>query len=174
MFGRTETGKTLTLSKLINEYIAEKNTGSGIAYLTYSRSMARQAKERFGLEAGSGALVGTFHSVGSKFLGWHAAMNKDEDNSDFLTERMVNGFCDQLGIQKMSTTKFRIDYDDPEGTDEFAQVVAAYDMVRNKMDGSRPTYYFDSARFDTDFIVERLEKLKEETGKHDYTEINFS
>ena len=171
VFGRPGTGKTLTLSKLINEYIAEKSTGSGIAYLTYSRSMARQAKERFGLEAGSGALVGTFHSVGSKFLGWHAAMNKDEDNSDFLTERMVNEFCDQLGIQKMSSTKFRTDYDDPEGTDEFAHVVAAYDMVRNKMDGSKPSDYFDSTRFDTDFIVERLEKLKEETGKHDYTDI---
>lgn len=103
-------------------------------------------------------MVGTFHSIGSKFLGWHAARKNDEDNSDFLTERMIEEFCDKLGIQKLSSSSFKTDYDDPEGTDEFSQVVSAYDMVRNRMDGSSPSDYFDSKKFDTDYVVDRLEK----------------
>lgn len=40
IIGRPGTGKTATLSNLINGYIAEGNKPSGIAYLIYSRSMA--------------------------------------------------------------------------------------------------------------------------------------
>lgn len=65
IIGRPGTGKTTTLSSLINGYIAEGNRPSGIAYLTYSRSMANKAKQRFNLDPKSGAMVGTFHSIGS-------------------------------------------------------------------------------------------------------------
>ena len=171
IIGRPGTGKTTTLSNLINGYIAEGNRPSGIAYLTYSRSMANQAKQRFGLDPKSGAMVGTFHSIGSKFLGWHASRRGDDENNDFLTERMIEEFCGKFGIQKFASSSFRTDYDDPEGTDEFSQIVSAYDMARNRMDGSSATDYFDSKKFDTDYLVEQLEKLKEQSGKHDYTDI---
>ena len=116
-------------------------------------------------------MVGTFHSIGSKFLGWHASRRGDDENNDFLTERMIEEFCGKFGIQKFASSSFRTDYDDPEGTDEFSQIVSAYDMARNRMDGSSATDYFDSKKFDTDYLVEQLEKLKEQSGKHDYTDI---
>ena len=171
IIGRPGTGKTTTLSNLINGYIAEGNRPSGIAYLTYSRSMANQAKQRFGLDPKSGAMVGTFHSIGSRFLGWHASRRGDDENSDFLTERMIEEFCDKFGIQKLASSSFQTDYDDPEGTDEFSQIMAASDLTRNKRDGSKPSDYLDSKRFDADYIVAQLEKLKEQSGKHDYTDI---
>lgn len=171
IIGRPGTGKTTTLSNLINGYIAEGNRPSGVAYLIYSRSMATQAKQRFALDPKSGSMVGTFHSIGSKFLGWHAGRKNDEDNTDFLTERMIEEFCDKFGIQKLTSNPFRTDYDDTEGSDELSKVISAYDMARNRMDGSSPSDYYDSPKFDTDFIVDRFKRLKERTGKHDYTDI---
>lgn len=46
---------------------------------------------------------------------------------------MIEEFCGKFGIQKLASSSFPTDYDDPEGTDEFSQIVAAYDMARNQM-----------------------------------------
>ncbi len=169
IIGRPGTGKTTTLSSLINGYISEGNRSSEIAYLTYSRSMANQAKQKYGLDPKNGAMVGTFHSIGSKFLGWHPSRRGNEDDSVFLTERMLDEFCDRKGIRKVSP--LRIDFDEDDGVDEFSQIMSAYDLSRNKMDDSKPSDYLDSIRFDPDFIVDELEKEKARLGKHDYTDI---
>lgn len=169
IIGRPGNGKTTTLPSLINGYISEGNRSSGFVYLTYSRSMANQAKQKFGLDPKNGAMVGTFHSIGSKFLGWHPSQRGNEDDGDFPTERMLDEFCDRKGIQKVSPLK--IDFDEDDGVDEFSQIMSAYNLSRNKMGDSKPPDYLDSIRFDPDFIVDKLEKEKARLGKHDYTDI---
>ena len=168
IFGRPGTGKTHTIQALINAYLSsgERAGANSIMYLTYSKSMARAAAVKFGLPQGT--MVGTFHSIMSKYLGWKVN-NHNSDESDFLTSEDINSFASKYGLDV--NEKYQSSDYEQEGQENFSQLMQAYSYVKNTLGKRKISEVFDTDRFDPDFIIDRYEKMKEDTGRHDYTDI---
>lgn len=164
IFGRPGTGKTTAITHVINEYLSNGNK-TGVLYLTYSRSMAKEARDKLGLDKNT---VGTLHSIFSRRLGWRKT--NDPETSNFLSDDEISKFADYYGLKK--TKKFRPwDEDSAEEEDEWSKFMLAYDAAKNRLPEERLSRFLEAERFDPDFIAERYDGMKLEKGKHDYTDI---
>jgi len=169
IFGRPGTAKTTTIARVMAEYLTGGGSEVGLLYLTYSRSMAKDARERTGLSKNS---VGTLHSILSRRLGWRKGIGSDI--GDFLSDEDVTKFCDKYGIKKKA--RFR-SWDKPqefdEDDDQWTIFTEFYDAAKNRVPPIRLSDLDTQniSPFDLDFIAYKYDKLKEELGRHDYTDI---
>jgi len=167
IFGRPGTAKTTTITRIMADYLAGGGTEAGLLYLTYSRSMAKDARDKTGLSKNS---VGTLHSILSRKLGWRKGMRGEE--GDYLSDDDVTRFCEKYGIKKR--TKFRAwDEEEVDEDDDWNFFMQYYDAARNRVP---PLKLSDLDRenispFDLDYMAYKYDELKKTLGKHDYTDI---
>jgi len=167
IFGRPGTAKTTTITRIIADYLSSGGTESSLLYLTYSRSMAKDAREKTGL---SKNFVGTLHSILSRKLGWKKGMRGEE--GDYLSDDEVTKFCEKYGIKKKA--RFRAwDEEESDEDDDWNFFMQYYDAARNRIP---PLKLSDLDRdgispFDLDYVAYRYDELKRTLGKHDYTDI---
>ncbi|AKA48872.1 hypothetical protein IX51_06905 [uncultured archaeon] len=95
IIGRPGTGKTTTLKEIIGEFLNRGNSPSELLYLTYSRAMASDAREKIGLKRHQ---AGTIHSIFSIKLGWRHSKNPNK--SAFLSDKDMSDFAEEYGIRK--------------------------------------------------------------------------
>ncbi len=165
IFGRPGTGKTYTINSLIKQYLEQGGSPYRIMYLTYSKSMAQDARNRFALP--KGAMVGTFHSVLSKFLGWK--YSPVDEHSDYLGSKDLKEFARAMGF---STTDDPNSYDaEQDGEDDFSRFLEAYYILKSGVPQATLDALFQTSEFDVGYVAEQYEKMKESTGKHDYIDI---
>ena len=164
IFGRPGTGKTASIVNVIAEYLKEGNR-TDVLYLTYSRSMAKLARERLNLDKNT---VGTIHSIISRRLGWKKSNNPDESN--FLSDDEVSEFAEHYGIKKVKAVR-PWDEEQGEEEEEWSEFMLAYDAAKNRLPAVNVSSLLHDSRYDPDFIAEKYEELKAEKRKHDYTDI---
>ncbi len=168
IFGPPGTGKTSTLEHIFNIYMAEKQNNSGI-YITYSRAMAAEARER--LQLGK-ELVGTFHSIFSMYLGW----NKE----NFLNDQDYTEFCNRYGLKK-KVDMDDVDFMEPVEMDDLTYFLSNYNYLYSSY-FEKPERHFDiitekmmsdsyQGKFDFQYLFDKYEDFKIKKGKRDYTDI---
>ncbi|MEM3192873.1 MAG: ATP-dependent helicase [Candidatus Parvarchaeota archaeon] len=166
IFGPPGTGKTTAIEWLIKQIRAESvdPDNPSLVYLTYSRALAKEARERIGLH--NKAMIGTFHSVLSRMLGWVKA----EDGGNFLTDKDVEEFCRKYGIQKSG--KVQMEREDNEGDDEWSRFLMLYEKSYASYPKiTKPSLFMNDLPFNVDVITEKYNKFKASTGRHDYVDI---
>lgn len=166
IFGPPGTGKTSILEHIFHIFLAEKNYVDGV-YITYSKSLAAEARERIGMDKSK---IATFHSLFSHYLGWQ----KDE----YMDDNDYTEFCNKYGLTKKVDVE-DIDFMEPIVMDDLSYFLANYNFLYMSYD--EPQKYLDVAfnrmlsenkvLFDFSYIFEEYEIFKQKKGKKDYTDI---
>ena len=143
IIGPPGTGKTYQMEQLI------KTANVRYVYLTYSRSMAQEARKRIIEDPDH---VGTFHSILSRVLGI----------SSFMKTEDFEFFCNHYGL----TMPKYFSNDEFLGSDDFSQFMQKYDYSRNTL---RPIA--TDSKLNMKYLAQEYEKFKHGIGKHDYTDI---
>jgi len=168
IFGRPGTAKTTTVTKIMADYLNGGGSEAGLLYLTYSRSMAKDARDRTGLSKNS---VGTLHSILSRKLGWRKGVGNDP--GDYLSDEDVTKFCDKYGIKKKARFRSWDETEEWDEDDDWNFFMHYYDAAKNRV---LPLKLSDLDRenvspFDLDYMAFRYDELKKQLGRHDYTDI---
>lgn len=146
VIGPPGTGKTHYIEKLIRE-----RSRNDYVYLTYNRSMAREARNRIG---GDERQIGTVHSIMAKMNGY----------GPFLKAEDQIKWAEQMGLTypKRKT----VDYED--GKTDLERFLAWYDASCQLMRGFHQPL---GERLNMGMLKKSYEDMKEETGRMDYTDI---
>lgn len=164
IFGRPGTGKTTALANLIREFIASGHNQEEVAYLTYNRSMASEGRKKLGLNKQQ---AGTLHSVLSQLLGWRKSKG---DDTDFLTDKDIEEFCEKWGIEKKRI--FRAwEEESVEDEDDWGKFMLAYDSAKNRVPAVPVSRFLKDTKYDPDFIAAKYDEMKLNKERHDYTDI---
>lgn len=143
IIGPPGTGKTYQMEQLI------RSAKVHYVYLTYSRSMAQEARKRIVEDPDH---VGTFHSILARHLGI----------SSFLKSEDFEFFCKHYGLSMPK----HFNNDEFLGTDDFSTFMQKYDYARNTL---KPIE--NDAKLNLKYLAREYEKFKQGTGKCDYTDI---
>ncbi len=126
LFGVPGSGKTTAIETIIS---AVKEQNLIYYYVTYSRAMGKEARER--IDVFDKEHIGTLHSILSKILGWRAG--KD---GIFLTDEEITAFCQKYNIKKLRKVKAWEEMITDDADDEWSQFSMAYDKAINSLKGS--------------------------------------
>jgi GTPase SAR1 family protein len=145
VIGPPGTGKTHYIEKLIRE----RGTQNYV-YLTYNRSMAREARSRIG---GDESHIGTVHSIMAKMNGFGPYL-KSEDQIEW---------AEQMGLTYPKKKSM-----DDDGKTELERFLAWYDASYQLMRGFRQPL---GERLNMGFLKDSYESMKRKAKKMDYTDI---
>ena len=169
IFGPPGTGKTRAIEHLISQIkdMSEDPENPDVAYLTYSRAMAHDARSRIQLPEKS--KVGTFHSILHRQLGWIKG-NFEGDGGSYLSDKQVAEFCARHGITRKG--RAQPDREDAEGDDDWSKFLMLYERAYSTYPIiRRPSLFPNDLPFNVDVMMEKYNELKRQTGKHDYVDI---
>ena len=144
ILGSPGTGKTTYIERLLKDK-------KDYIYLTYSRSMAIDARRRIQVDEYQ---AGTLHSILAKILHLY----------DWMQYKDVIEFCQR---EHMSYPERWSSMKEPdEAQDDWSQFITAYDRSVNTKTDIGPHEHLKLHHLKVAY-----ENYKEETGKHDYTDI---
>ena len=169
IFGPPGTGKTRAIENLITQIkeMSPDPDDPSVAYLTYSRAMAHDARNRIQLP--DKAKVGTFHSILHRQLGWIRG-SYEGDGSSYLSDKQIAEFCSKYGITRKGRSQ--PDSEDIEGDDDWSKFLMLYERAYSTYPNvHRPSLFQNNLPFSVDVIMEKYDELKRRTGKHDYVDI---
>ena len=161
VFGPPGTGKTYTLEHIFSSYTSSGRDDA--LYITYSRSMASDARRRMDL---SKEYVSTFHSAFTRFLGW--------DMDSFLTDDDYTEFARITGLKKTATID--INNEEIEEEDEITQFLRGYNYLYLKYGIEAEKHIHEMTKFyingiDFGYLFDKYNDFKFKKGKADYTDI---
>jgi len=180
IFGPPGTGKTTWLIKKMLFHLKNGLGPEDIAYLSFTKSQAMDAKKRAVAITGYSwkdfTYFGTVHSLAFSLLGI--------DRDSVFSDEKLYDFCKSIGL-KAATPRKKI-LEEPEYYDiasinyEGNQCHALYELARNKMPNQEPRkIYFDrliqpvreQLSFRTyKYFIYYYEKYKKENGLFDFTD----
>jgi len=177
IFGPPGTGKTSVLENLFNDFRQYNNINDGL-YLTYSRPMAEEARDRMNLDKHN---VATMHSYFSHVLGWTMDM--------FLNLQDYINFAKMFGL----SVRFNFNVENIEDIveeniymyDDLSLFLSSYNYLYNVY-YNNPEKHLDDVNnrlfemanqkknLNFPFLFYKYEEYKRKLGKMDYTDILVS
>ncbi len=178
LFGPPGTGKTTVLENLLYSYQAYNSSIDNALYLTYSKPMAEEARERTGLEKN---IVSTMHSYFSHILGW--------EKDDFINTNDYINFAKKYGL----TVRFNINEENIEDIieenvytyDDLSLFLSSYNYLYSVYH-TNPEKYLDDVNnrlyemsnqgknINFPYLFYKYEEYKNQLNKKDYTDILYS
>ena len=165
IMGAPGTGKTTALGAIWKQF----DEHSVRYYVTYNRSMGKEARERLG---GDKRTVGTFHSICTRLLGWKVGKGKSGIDGDFLTDAQISDFAARYSIEKKGVTRPWEEDSDIEHHDELSQIMMAWSVARNQVPEDSPNNWRGDANRDLELLLHHYRQYKHELGdKKDYDDV---
>ena len=162
LFGIPGSGKTTAIENLIPS-IKEKHFS--FFYVTYSRAMGKEARER--IDEHDKEHIGTLHSILSKILGWRAG-----NTGNFLSDEEITKFCQKYNIKKLKKVRPWEEIITDDTDDEWSQFSMGYDKAMNSLKGIEEIKnILQDVNFNPLYIAQKYEQYKNELNKKDYTDI---
>jgi DNA helicase-2/ATP-dependent DNA helicase PcrA len=160
IFGIPGSGKTTAIEKIIEKI---KENHFSYFYLTYSRTMAAEARERIDDDR---MHIGTLHSIISKILSWKAG-----NDGIFISDAEIETFCKKFNLKKMKKVKAWEETLTDDTDDEWALFSLNYDKAKNSLKGLEEMKNIQDTNYNPYYLAQKWEEYKKELKKKDYTDI---